>query len=45
MIPIIKDGHVLGVLDIDSPITDRFDGEDEKGLEEIVKIILTAFEG
>jgi len=43
VVPIIKDGQVLGVLDIDSPITARFDEEDEKGLGELVKTLLQAF--
>ena len=43
VVPIMKDGQVLGVLDIDSPITARFDDEDEKGLEDLVKTLLTVF--
>jgi len=42
VIPIMKDGRVLGVLDIDSPIEARFDEEDEKGLEGFVKTLLLA---
>ena len=33
VIPLIKDGQLLGVLDIDSPEKDRFDETDEKMLE------------
>ena len=33
------DAHLLGVLDIDSPELDRFDGQDEAGFREIGKII------
>ena len=44
VVPIMRDGEVLGVLDIDSPITARFDGEDETGLEELVKTLLPAFD-
>ncbi len=33
VVPLIKDGKILGVLDIDSPLEARFDAEDEKGLE------------
>jgi len=44
VVPIMKDGQVLGVLDIDSPTIARFDGEEEKGLEDIVKTLLTTFE-
>ena len=43
VVPIIKDGQVQGVLDIDSPIFERFDEEDEKGLEEFVKTLLPMF--
>ena len=39
VVPIHKDGEVIGVLDIDSPSFDRFTEEDKKGLEEIVKVI------
>jgi len=44
VVPLIKDGQVLGVLDIDSPLMSRFDSEDEKGLEVIVKTLLTVFD-
>ncbi|ASV68693.1 GAF domain-containing protein [Cytobacillus sp. FSL W7-1323] len=37
VIPIVKDGTLLGVLDIDSPEKDRFDEIDEKMLEAFVK--------
>ncbi|GAB3791993.1 GAF domain-containing protein [Virgibacillus kimchii] len=36
VIPIINDGNIYGVLDIDSPIKDRFDAEDETYLEKFV---------
>ncbi len=36
VLPIINDGQVVAVLDIDSPIKQRFDEDDEKGLERIV---------
>lgn len=40
VVPIIKRGDaVLGVLDIDSPITARFDCEDARGLEKLTAII------
>lgn len=39
VIPIIKDDKVMGVLDIDSPIKNRFDQEDENGLQEFVNIL------
>ncbi|PAK38983.1 GAF domain-containing protein [Peribacillus simplex] len=39
VIPLMKDGKLLGVLDIDSPITDRFDEMDQQGLEKFAKIL------
>lgn len=39
VVPIRKDGKVWGVLDIDSPVFDRFSPEDQKGLEEFVTIL------
>lgn len=40
VVPLIKDGHSIGVLDIDAPITNRFDKTDQKYLEEFVQILL-----
>ncbi|HHC6152767.1 TPA: GAF domain-containing protein [Staphylococcus aureus] len=39
VVPIFKDDKIIGVLDIDAPITDRFDDNDKEHLEAIVKII------
>ncbi|MFJ7990948.1 GAF domain-containing protein [Peribacillus frigoritolerans] len=39
VIPLMKDGKLLGVLDIDSPITDRFDELDQQGLEKFAEIL------
>ncbi|WP_144551090.1 GAF domain-containing protein [Peribacillus simplex] len=39
VIPLMKDGNLLGVLDIDSPITDRFDEMDQQGLEKFAEIL------
>ncbi|TPR18516.1 GAF domain-containing protein [Apilactobacillus timberlakei] len=38
VIPIIKDGKRFGVLDIDSPIFNRFSIEDENTLKEFIKV-------
>lgn len=40
VIPLIKEGRVIGVLDIDSPIVNRFSKEDQEGLELFVKTLL-----
>ena len=39
VIPLHKKGEVFGVLDIDSPIKDRFTEEDRAGLERFAKIL------
>ncbi|ORX77568.1 GAF domain-containing protein [Anaeromyces robustus] len=39
VIPIHKDGKVIGVLDIDSPNLNRFTEEDKEGLENFVKVL------
>lgn len=39
VVPIFKGDEVVGVLDIDSPLFDRFTEADREGLEEFVKII------
>ena len=39
VVPIHKDGKVVGVLDIDSPSLNRFSEEDKAGLEAFVKVI------
>lgn len=40
VIPLMKDGRLLGVMDIDSPILSRFDEEDQNGLEQLASILL-----
>ncbi|MFB7158599.1 MULTISPECIES: GAF domain-containing protein [unclassified Lysinibacillus] len=40
VIPLKKEGEVIGVLDIDSPIVNRFSKEDQEGLELFVKTLL-----
>ena len=43
VIPLLRDGQVVGVLDIDSPITSRFTPDDQRYLEAIARIIETFF--
>jgi len=45
VVPLIRDGRILGVLDLDSPRTGRFDAEDQRGMEEIAAIYVAASEG
>ena len=40
VVPIVHQGRVLGVLDVDSPTLRRFDGEDARGLEALVQVFL-----
>lgn len=39
VIPIYKDGDIIGVLDIDSPVRNRFTADDELGLQSIINTI------
>ena len=39
VVPFRSGGALRGVLDVDSPETGRFDDEDRKGLEELVRIL------
>ena len=38
VVPLFKDGGLLGVLDLDSPRTGRFDARDEAGLAKLAEI-------
>ena len=40
VIPLVRQGELLGVLDIDSPVENRFDEEDEKLLNAIAQVYL-----
>lgn len=42
VVPLIRDGIVLGVLDLDSPFPNRFDDTDREGCETLVRIYLAA---
>jgi len=42
VVPLIKDGRLIGVLDIDSPSLARFDDEDAQGLNEVAEIFIQA---
>ena len=38
VVPVLEDGRLVGVLDVDSPEPGRFDAEDRAGLEALVEI-------
>lgn len=40
VIPMIKEKEVIGVLDIDSPLVNRFDSQEKEYLERMVQIII-----
>ncbi|MCP2035225.1 GAF domain-containing protein [Planomicrobium sp. HSC-17F08] len=40
VIPLIKEGNVIGVLDIDSPELSRFTKEDQEGLELFTEVLM-----
>lgn len=42
VVPLIKDGRKIGVLDIDAPIKNRFSQDDKKMLEEFCNVLLEA---
>ena len=39
VVPLHRDGRVIGVLDIDSPRLDRFTAEDQAGLEAFARVL------
>jgi GAF domain-containing protein len=41
VVPLVDEGRVLGVLDLDSPVAGRFDEDDRAGCERLVAIFLT----
>ncbi|AIS16825.1 GAF domain-containing protein [Pseudomonas rhizosphaerae] len=42
VIPLIKDGKLIGVLDLDSPRTARFSEADQQGIEQLAAIFLAS---
>jgi len=44
VVPLIHDGHVLGVLDVDSPRLDRFNQDDRSTLEHVAQVWLRSSE-
>jgi L-methionine (R)-S-oxide reductase len=40
VVPLIRDGEVIGVLDLDSPLLSRFDDIDQAGLERLAAIFV-----
>jgi GAF domain-containing protein len=42
VVPIVRDGELLAVLDLDSPTAARFDAEDEAGCLKLAEVLATA---
>ncbi|ROH93852.1 GAF domain-containing protein [Stagnimonas aquatica] len=42
VVPLVRAGQLLGVLDLDSPVTARFDEEDRAGLERVAALWVQA---
>lgn len=42
VVPLIKDGRLIGVLDLDSPLPGRFSEADQAGIEALAAILLAA---
>ncbi|MCY1418969.1 Free methionine-R-sulfoxide reductase [compost metagenome] len=40
VVPLVKDGKLIGVLDLDSPSIGRFSAEDQAGIERLAEIFL-----
>lgn len=42
VVPLIKDGRLIGVLDLDSPRVGRFGEADQRGMEALAEVLLRA---
>ena len=40
VVPLYRGGQLLGVFDLDSPVPDRFDAEDQRGLEALASAFI-----
>lgn len=45
VVPVLHDGAVIGVLDLDSPLPDRFDAADQAGCEAVVALLAPRIAG
>lgn len=44
VVPLVRAGELIGVLDLDSPVPNRFDERDQRGLESIATIFLDSLD-
>jgi GAF domain-containing protein len=40
VVPLLRGGELIGVFDLDSPRVERFDAEDQAGLEAIARVFV-----
>ncbi|MGH8082335.1 MAG: GAF domain-containing protein [Lysobacter sp.] len=40
VVPLLRGGELIGVFDLDSPVPERFDADDQAGLEALAKVYL-----
>ena len=45
VVPLIRNGRVFGVIDLDSPLVARFDLEDQRGIEAVADLYVKASDG
>ena len=43
VVPLVRDGALVGVFDLDSPVPARFDVHDQQGLETIARLFVESF--
>jgi L-methionine (R)-S-oxide reductase len=41
VVPVLRDGTVIAVIDLDSPLPSRFDSDDQRGIEELAALLAT----
>ena len=42
VVPLIRSGGIIGVIDLDSPVAERFDADDQAGIEEVARLYVAA---
>lgn len=45
VVPLVRGGEVIGVLDIDSPLPDRFSADDQRGFEALAAVYVESLDG
>lgn len=45
VVPLVRDGALIGVWDVDSPMLNRFDMDDQRGMEALCQVYLRSLDG